>query len=151
MTTTEKSLDGKNTTIDYNTKGSDLTISGVKTESSNYVAPTGVRIAGANEMLPVTAIGAKAMKGQSLESATLPKNIAKVDKKAFESCGLTELVIEGGVSKKMFAKDSLKGNGTGKKGKGLTITVESKKDAKVLKKQLARAGAKKAKVVVVAE
>ena len=48
----------------------------------------------------------------------------------------------------MFAKNSLKDNGTGKKGKGLTITVDSKKDAKVLKKQLAKAGAKKAKVVV---
>ncbi len=93
-------------------------------------------------------VGNRSVARQSLESATLPKNIVKVDKKAFESCGLTELVIKGEVSKKMFAKDSLKDNGTGKKGKGLTITVESKKNAKLLKKQLAKAGAKKAKVVV---
>ncbi len=56
--------------------------------------------------------------------------------------------IEGKIDKKMFAKNSLKDNGIGKKGKGLTITVDSKKDAKALKKQLAKAGAKKAKVVV---
>ena len=48
----------------------------------------------------------------------------------------------------MLGKNALKGNGTGENCKGLTIIVDSKKDAKALKKQLKKAGAKGAKVVV---
>ncbi len=46
-----------------------------------------------------------------------------------------------------FSNRALEGNG-GKKGKGLTITVGSKADQKLMKKQLKKAGVPKAKVVV---
>ena len=36
------------------------------------------------------------------------------------------------ITKKLFAKNALKGNGTGKKGKGLVIRVASKKDQELL-------------------
>ena len=48
----------------------------------------------------------------------------------------------------MFGKNALKGNGTGKKGKGLTIYVASKKDMKQMKKALKKAGVPKAKIKV---
>lgn len=46
-----------------------------------------------------------------------------------------------------FSNNAFAGNG-GKKGKGLTITVGSKKDQKLMKKQLKKAGVPKAKVKV---
>ena len=48
----------------------------------------------------------------------------------------------------MLGKNALKGNGTGKKGKGLTISVDSKKDAKKLRNQLKKAGAPKAVIKI---
>ena len=46
-------------------------------------------------------------------------------------------------------KNALKGNGSKKAGKGLTINVTTKNDQKALKKQLKKAGVPKAKVKVV--
>ena len=48
----------------------------------------------------------------------------------------------------MFDKNSLKNNGTGKKGKGLNIAVDSKMGSKALKNSLKMAGVPKGKVKV---
>ena len=146
ISTKETSLDGKTTEATYEPQGTSVAVSNIKSTDSVLVIPATVK--GAEAVFPVTEIGAGALEGQSLESVSIPETITKVDKNAFSGCGITEMDIEGKITKKMFAKNSLKDNGTGKKGKGLTITVDSKKDAKTLKKQLAKAGAKKAKVVV---
>ncbi|MBQ7724738.1 MAG: hypothetical protein IJT63_03915 [Lachnospiraceae bacterium] len=74
---------------------------------------------------------------------------------------MTDLTLEGDIGKKMLGKDCLAGNGAtsgrnakpgivhrDKNGKGLTIHVKDKKSQKNLKKQLKKAGAKKAKVKV---
>ena len=100
------------------------------------------------ETFIVSEIGNGAFKGLKLSSVTLPDTLKKVDEDAFRDCGITELNISGRVNKGMFGKNALSGCGTGKKGKGLTINVQSKKDAKALKKQLKKAGAKGAKVIV---
>ena len=148
ISTKETTLAGKTTETAYDAQGASVSVSNIKTTDSVLVIPATVKGAETGEVFPVTEIGAGALEGQSLESVSIPESVTKVDKNAFKDCGMTELDIEGKVTKNMFAKNSLKNNGTGKKGKGLTITVDSKKDAKVLKKQLAKAGAKKAKVAV---
>ena len=96
----------------------------------------------------MTEISAGACQGQQIEKVIIPESVEKIDVGAFKDCGITEIHISGKVEKGMLAKNALAGNGTGKKGKGLSITVESKKDQKALKKQLKKAGAPKAKVKV---
>ena len=59
------------------------------------------------------------------------------------------LILTGNVKKGMLTKDSLAGAGKNKNGKGLTIEGQSKGDMKRIKKNLKKAGAKSAKVVVV--
>ncbi|MBQ7260446.1 MAG: leucine-rich repeat protein [Lachnospiraceae bacterium] len=98
------------------------------------------------ESYKVTEIGKEAFEGQKLQSVTLPESITRIDKEAFKDTGMTQLKIEGSVTKGLLQKNSLKGCGTKKNGKGLTILAESKKDQKKLMKQLKKAGVKKAKV-----
>ena len=100
------------------------------------------------ETYPVTKIGKDVLKGQNIESVTIPESVNKLNPGAFKDCGITEIHISGNVEKGMLGKNALKGNGTGENCKGLTIIVDSKKDAKTLKKQLKKAGAKGAKVMV---
>ncbi|MBQ1527921.1 MAG: hypothetical protein IIZ75_12340 [Lachnospiraceae bacterium] len=102
----------------------------------------------AKESFKVTEIGRRALNGLKVDSVTLPDSIVKIDTEAFKDCGITELNITGKVTKKLFAKNALKGNGTGKKGKGLVIRAASKKDQKLMDKLLKKAGAQKAKVKV---
>ena len=98
------------------------------------------------ETFTVSEIGEGAFEGQKLKTVTLPDTIKKVDTNAFKDCGITELNVNGKVTKKLFAKNSLSGCGSKSKGKGLTINVQSKRDMKQMKKLLKRAGAAKAKV-----
>ena len=58
-----------------------------------------------------------------------------------------KLTFTGSAQKGMFGKGSLEGAGK-KNGKGLTIYVQTKKDAKQMKKQLKKAGIPGAKVKV---
>ena len=114
-------------------------------DSASLIIPgtiTGIE----QETFIVSEIGNGAFKGLKLSSVTLPDTLTKVDKDAFRDCGIIELNISGRVSKGMFGKNALSGCGTGKKGKGLTIYVQSKKYQKQMKKQLKKAGAGKAKV-----
>ena len=96
----------------------------------------------------VTEIGKDALKGQNIETVTIPESIDKIDSQGLANAGIKVLRVQGKIEKGMFGKNALKGNGTGENCKGLTIVVDSKKDAKALKKQLKKAGAKSAKVVV---
>ena len=98
------------------------------------------------ETFTVSEIGEGAFEGQKLKTVTLPDTITKVDTNAFKDCGITELNVNGKVTKKLFAKNSLSGCGKKSKSKGLTINVQSKRDMKQMKKLLKRAGAAKAKV-----
>ena len=127
-------------------KGNSLVLTGMSSSGAALVIPKKVDGITAGESYTVSEIAKGAFENNTFESVTLPGSITKVGKNAFSGCGMTELRIEGKVSKNMFAKNSLKNNGTGKKGKGLTITVDSGKAQKALKKQLKKAGAPKAKV-----
>ena len=122
-----------------------ITDNAFNADKASFVIPDTVT-GPSKESFKVTEIGRKALNGLKLDSVTLPDTIVKVDMEAFKDCGLTELNITGKVTKKLFEKNALKGNGTGKKGKGLTIRVASKKDQKLMKKLLKKAGAPKAKV-----
>ena len=93
-------------------------------------------------------IGKDALKGQKVSEITIPETVNKIDAGALKDCGITEIIITGAVEKGMLGKNSLKGNGTGKKGKGLSITVNSKKEAKKLRNQLKKAGAPKAVIKI---
>ena len=74
------------------------------------------------ETFTVSEIGEGAFEGQKLKTVTLPDTITKVDTNAFKDCGITELNVNGKVTKKLFAKNSLSGCGSKSKGKGLTIS-----------------------------
>ena len=78
-----------------------------------------------------------------------------------KNTGLQIIEFEGAISVNMLGKDCLARCGKtstknaqsgvvsrDKKGKGLTIYVQSKKDKKILQKQLKKAGAPKAKIKV---
>ena len=78
----------------------------------------------------------------------IPETVDKIDAGALKDCGITEIHISGNINKGLLGKDALAGNGTGKKGRGLTFMVDSKKDAKKLSKQLKKAGVPKAKVKI---
>ncbi len=130
------------------TTGNSLVLSSMSTSGTTLVIPEKVDGITAGESFPVTAIADSAFENAALNSVTLPDSVDKIGKKAFAGCGITELKVEGTVTKGMFAKNALKDNGTGKKGKGLTITVDSKKAQKALKKQLKKAGAAKATVKI---
>lgn len=95
---------------------------------------------------PVTSITRETFSGISLKSLTLGKNITSLERTAIaDQTELTDLIITGNISKNMFAKYALKGSG-GKKGKNLTIRVTNKKNKKLLKQQLQKAGIQKAKI-----
>ena len=126
-----------------------LTLAGMETASSDLVIPDTITGVNPTESYIVTRIGEEAFEGQKLDSVTLPTTISTVDKNAFKDCGITKLNITGKVNKTLLEKNALKGNGSGKKGKGLTINVTTRKYQKALKKQLKKAGVPKAEVEVV--
>ena len=144
---TSETKAGVTTGATYEGTADGLKLDSLTTADKDVVIDTVSGIA-AGETYPVTEIGEEAFAGNELDSVTLGESVTSVNKKAFADCGMTELNINGTVTKKMFAKNSLKGNGTKKKGKGLTINVASKKDKKAMKKQAKKAGVPKAKIVV---
>ncbi|MBQ9550164.1 MAG: InlB B-repeat-containing protein [Lachnospiraceae bacterium] len=135
---------GKNTESSFDAgEKNTLILSEIKTNGTSIEIPA--YIEGVDgEAYPVTGIGKDALKGQKVSEITIPETVNKIDTGALKDCGITEINITGSVEKGMLGKNALKGNGTGKKGKGLTISVDSKKDAKKLRNQLKRAGAPKA-------
>ena len=104
--------------------------------------PSMITLFSNGESLPVTGISAGAIKGSKV---FVGENVATIETGAFENSGTTSLTFRGAVSKKMFAKNALKGAG-GKGGKDLTITVNDKKSKKTMKKAAKKAGVKRAKV-----
>ncbi len=93
----------------------------------------------------------------SIEGGSIPEwainvivgsNVTDIGKRAFYGTHVTKITFTGSINKNMFDKDALKGCGKNSKGKGLTIYVQSKKDAKLMKKQAKKAGVPKAKVKI---
>ena len=83
----------------------------------------------------------------AVETVYIGENVTLIDKGAFLDSGVKLIRLEGSVQKGMFDKNSLKGAG-GKKGKGLKIEVQTKKDKKAMKSALKKAGVPKAKVKI---
>ncbi len=137
--TTEGNFEGKS-------DGS-LAITQLSTTGTELVIPSSITGL-SDEVFTVTEIGKDALKGQNIETVTIPESIDKIDSQGLANAGIKVLRVQGKIEKGMFGKNALKGNGTGKKGKGMKIFVERKKDATALKKQLKKAGAGKAKVSV---
>jgi hypothetical protein len=144
----ETDSSGKSTESSFDAgKDNTLILSEVKTDGTTLEIPAA--ITGLNgESYPVTEIGKDALKGQQVEKVIIPETVDKIDAGALKDCGITEIHISGDINKGLLGKDALAGNGTGKKGRGLTFTVDSKKDAKKLSKQLKKAGVPKAKVKI---
>ena len=95
--------------------------------------------------IPVTTIGEGAI--PAVETVNVGENVNKIEKNAFKDSGAKTINFTSKVTKSMFDKNSLAGAG-GKKGKGLKITVQTKKDQKAMKKALKKAGVPKAKVKI---
>jgi hypothetical protein len=96
--------------------------------------------------LPVTVITSDSIAETTAKSVIVGEKVTKVKKDAFAGSGVTKITFKGSVTKKTFDKNSLKGAGTNKKGKGLEIVVQYSKDKKAVKKSRKRIGVPKASV-----
>jgi hypothetical protein len=152
MTFSETNADGQKETRDYSVEGDNAVLTSFETYSRDVEIPS--EITGLDgKTRTVTEIGEGAFEGQSLHSVVIPLSITKIGRNTFKDTGLVIIRILGKIRNGMFEKDSLAGCGQtrdrnsrdgiiqrDKNGKGLTIYVQSKKDKKVLSKQMKKAG-----------
>ena len=144
---------------DYAVSGDNVTLSNVDTNASEIAIGDTIPAAD-GKTYKVDTVGDGAMKGlQNLTTAAFGSGIREIGKQAMQGCkklialifGVTGLRqnttsvkgLTGDAGKIVLGKNCLKG--TSKK---LIIGVETKADKKAVKKQLKKAGNKKAKVKV---
>lgn len=115
---------------------------GASTDNITNV-PATITLFATGETCPVTTIEANSI---NTKKVFFGENVTKIETGAFEASGTTSINFRGDVTKNMFDKNSLKGAGKKKNGKGLFINVKDKKSAKAMNKAKKKAGVKKAKV-----
>ena len=147
MTISETSAEGSKETRNYTIDGESAVLDSLTTDSDKVIISSKLESLDGKSR-QVTVIGKGALNGQKVGEVTIPESVGKVEEQGLANAGIRVLRIQGKIEKGMFGKNALKGNGTGKKGKGMEILVDSRKDAKALKNQLKKAGAGKANVSV---
>ena len=145
VTAEERDADGNGVkeSFDVNEDGN-LILTSVETTGDTLIIPDSVTDRQGRNY-PITTLAKGSI--PDVETVYIGENVNRIENGAFMDSGVKLIRFDGPVQKGMLEKDSLKGAG-GKKGKGLTIYVQSKKDQKALKKQLKKAGAPKAKVKI---
>ena len=145
VTAEERDADGNGVkeSFDVNEDGN-LILTSVETTGDTLIIPDSVTDRQGRNY-PITTLAKGSI--PDVETVYIGENVNRIENGAFTDSGVKLIRFDGPVQKGMLEKDSLKGAG-GKKGKGLTIYVQSKKDQKALKKQLKKAGAPKAKVKI---
>ena len=145
VTAEERDTDGNGVkkSFDVNEDGN-LILTSVETTGDTLIIPDSVTDRQGRNY-PITTLAKGSI--PDVETVYIGENVNRIENGAFTDSGVKLIRFDGPVQKGMLEKDSLKGAG-GKKGKGLTIYVQSKKDQKALKKQLKKAGAPKAKVKI---
>ena len=130
----------------YEVIGGNAILREVAGSSGDIIVPDKIKDLNDREY-PVTVLGVGALDGVKVSCLTLGANIQKVETGALNGQDGLKKIIVTKAWKKMFEKDSLKG-AAGKKGKGLKMFVKNKKEKKVVKNQLRRAGVPKATVKI---